>query len=181
LKKDVVHMLLRNRKVVFFFILFVAAAAFNVWFYESRVAPASGRAEELEDKLAGDRQRVVMIEDAIARYERYLEVRREVGEFKALLPLSTDYTKVLRKTYELADRRGIQESTYVVSSKDAFGDMEMITFMLPVSGDYKDVRMFIHDVETSDLFLNIGSLSLSKGGKGNEISVGISLSTYMRR
>jgi len=181
LNRDVLLMLTKNRKVVVFLGVFLIAAALNAWFYHFMLEPVSGRTAAVEGRLTEARQRVVMLGDAIERYENYDKSRQQVAEFKELLPSSGEYTEVLRKMYDLADKRGIQEARFTVSSKDAFGEMEMITFTLPVAGNYKDIRLFIHDVETSDLFLNIGNLTLSKASKGNQISLGIGLSTYVRR
>jgi len=181
LNLEPIQTLTKDQKVLYFAALLVTSLVINAAFYALGVKPATERSNTLKADVELAHKSVAKINDGIARHEAYEAGRQRVAEFKALLPTASEYTDVLRRTYALAKKRNVFESSISVSSQTKFSDMVMLSFNLPVSGNYRDVRRFINDVETSDLFLNIGNLSLSKGGKGNVISLKIGLSTYVRR
>jgi Tfp pilus assembly protein PilO len=172
-----------NRKARILSVLLVVAALLNIGFYYTKTMPTSTMMDAAEGELADTLKQAAAIESRTKSYDRLIKSRSEVDEFKMLLPTAGGYTLLLKDMYDLGMKRGMLGESFGATAKGvkSVGGMEVLSFTYPVSGSYKDVREFIHEVETSDLFLNINNLGLSAGGKGGEITLQINISTYVRR
>jgi Tfp pilus assembly protein PilO len=180
--KDIVLMLLKNRVVQVLVFLIVAAAVLNAGFYTLRTSREAVRAESLATRLEDMRKDILAMENERRLYANYGTGREKLAIFKQKLPKRTDYIDILNKLYRLAKSDGMMTSSLSTVTRQAGkeGDILLISFSIPVSGDYRSVRKYIYDIETSPLFLTIDSLSLSADQATGSISLSIGISTYAR-
>lgn len=159
----------------------ILAVAVDAAYYAAICRPARARAEALSSRSEELERQNARASENIRRYSEFVEGRQRLEEFKSMLASRREYTKVLKKVYGLAKKDKMRFSSFAAqtSALRQVGGLEQLSFSLPVSGSYPDVRKFIYDVETSDLFLNIDNLGLTGGGK-DDISLTIGLSTYVR-
>ena len=173
---------LKNRKVQVLLLLLVAVMAMDGGFYMIRVRPANFRAIAAEDRLRNIKRSVSLAENEYGLYSSFESGRSDLEKFKGLLPRQSEYTAIIRRVYSLAKEDGMKATSFGTEKKEILkkGELVQISFSMPVTGTYQQVRKFIHDTETSTLFLNIEDLGLSSSGMTGEVSLTIGLSTYMR-
>src|SRR3990172_5784934 len=178
--KAALDMLTRNRKVQALLLVLVTVAAVDAGFYFRRAAPAAREAKALEARLRENRAAIKAMNDEYRLYVSFERERGELKKFKELLPARSDYTKIITKVMGMAKDDGMKSASFGTVKKDIEqeGSLVQLNFSMPVSGSYKSVRKFIHDVETSPLFLNIDNLVLSTDAETGEVSVTLALSTY---
>ena len=178
--KQFFEVLTKNRKVQALAVLLVAIAAMDVAFYFLRTAPAVARESSLEERVEGLRGQIRDAEKEGALYGSYENGRKQIGEFKALLPRRSEYVQVLDRIYRMAKEDGMKSTSMTTNVKEAAsGDLVQLKFTMPVSGNYRSARKFINDIESSAMFLSIDNLSLSTTPDG-DINFTLALSTYMR-
>ncbi|MBI5190393.1 MAG: type 4a pilus biogenesis protein PilO [Nitrospirae bacterium] len=171
-----------NRKMQALILLLVAIVVADAGFYLLRVKPASGMAVSLAER-AGELEKELASKEA--EYERYAAYKKrmdDVERFKQVLPRRSEFTQVIDQVYHLAKDNRMSGASFGADTRGLKqeGDLAQLSFSMPIRGKYSDVRRFIYDVETSDLFLNIHSLGLSKVEEPDQISLTIGLSTYVR-
>ena len=180
--KAVLDIIRKNRKAQALLLALVALAALDAGFYFMRAAPEARRVEGLEERSGQFREDIRKKSDEYRVYYSFDRGRSEIDAFKSLLPARTDYISMLRRLIKLARQDGMRSEEFGAEKKAVRheGDLSQISFTMPISGGYADVRKFIYDVESSDLFLNIDNLGLASKGDSDEITLTIGLSTYMR-
>jgi Tfp pilus assembly protein PilO len=167
----------------------VALALVNVGLYAFAVYPLSVRVGTLEARAQASFGR-------LAAAEREYQAARAVvtGRERADAELKTFYTDVLpadlagarRMTYarlaQLAREANLQyeHRTYQVDSAYK-GDLEKLGIVMDLSGDYDDVRDFVHRLETSPEFVVIEKMTLEEKGQGETgLTLTLDLATYYR-
>ncbi len=170
-----------RRKVQALALALLFAAAGDAAYYAVVCRPVRAEAAALQSRSDELERLNARASENVRRYSEFLEGKRRLDEFKSMLASRPEYTDVLKKVYRLAKKDKMKFSSFAAqtSALRQVGDLEQLSFSLPVSGRYPDVRKFIYDVETSDLFLNINDLGLTGGGK-EDITLTIGLSTYVR-
>ena len=80
-----------------------------------------------------------------------------------------------------AHRLKLDQVTYsIAQAKEQ--DLEMHQISLPLSGRYRDIRAFVADVETSDLFLVVTEMSLEDTDRNSgKVDVQLRLATYFEK
>jgi Tfp pilus assembly protein PilO len=147
-----------------------------------RTSREAVRAESLASSLEDIRKDILSMETERRLYANFGTGREKLGLFKQRLPKQTDYIDMLNKLYKLAKSDGMETSSLSTVARQAGkeGDILLISFSIPVAGDYRSVRKYIYDIETSPLFLTIDNLSLSADQATGSISLSIGISTYAR-
>jgi Tfp pilus assembly protein PilO len=173
----------RNRKAQALILLLAVIIAVDAVYYVEVCRPVKLEAAVFDSRLSGLDIRYKKTGDAIRRYEDFIKGRESLQKFKLMLASRQDYTSVIKKVYTLASKDGMEYKSFGAQTSELaqVGGLEQLSFTMPVSGSYRDVRKFIYDVETSDLFLNINTLGLAtiSGGSG-KVGLSIGLSTYVR-
>jgi len=178
----IIELIKKNRKVQALLLGLAALVVCDLGFYLLMTAPARGKVSALDAKLQGVKKEARAREGEYKVYLSYDSGRSELQRFKELLPRRSEYTQTIMKVYRMAKDDGMKSTSFGTEKKAVAqaGDLEQLSFSMPVTGSYPEVRKFVYDVETSKLFLNIESLGLSSGGDSSEISLTIGLSTYVR-
>jgi Tfp pilus assembly protein PilO len=180
--KSIIQILLKNKKAQAMLFLLVAVVIADAGFYMLRTSPASSGAAAMEGELRQNRVALRKMQAEYRLYESFDKGRSDLDKFKGLLPRRAEYIEVIKKVYRLAKEDGMKGSSFGTEEKEVEqeGDLVQLNFSLPVKGNYKNVRKFVYDVETSPLFLNIDHLALNADVGGGDINVTIALSTYVR-
>jgi Tfp pilus assembly protein PilO len=180
--KALIEILLKYRKAQVLVFLLVAVVMADAGFYFLRTKPASSGTAAMEDSLRQNRVSLRKMQDEYRLYDSFEKGRGDLGKFKELLPRRAEYIDVIKKVYRLAKEDGMKSSAFGTEKKEVEqeGDLVQLNFAMPIRGNYKNVRKFIYDVETSPLFLNIDHLALAADATGSDITVTIGLSTYVR-
>ncbi len=169
----------RLAQVLLLFVISLAVA--DVGYYFLRAVPASIKVRRLEERLAELNKKTASEAGEYGLYSSFDSGMRQLGQFKTMLPERGDYISLVDKVYRLAKEDGMKSASFGTDAKELKeGDLIQVDFTMPISGNYRDVRKFIYDIETSPLFLNIDNLSLSSGKDEGEINLTIALTTYMR-
>lgn len=167
----------------------VALALVNVGLYVLAVYPLSLRVRTLEARAVASRDQLAAAEkeDAAAR-------ALVTGRQKADAELDTFYTQVLpqdlagarRMTYarlaQLAREANLKYEHRVYKQDDSYpGDLQKLGILMDLSGDYDDVRAFLHQLETSPEFVVIERMALKEKNDGDpELTLTMSLATFYR-
>jgi type IV pilus assembly protein PilO len=182
--KALVELLMKNRKAQLLTLLLTGLLLANGGFYLLRTKPASLKASGLETTLQNNRRSMKEKQEQYRRYASFGRGKEELDTFKKMLPEKSDYTGILREVFKMAKEDGVKTSSISAMKKETAPDQQedivQISFSIPVTGSYKDVRKFIHDMESSSLFLNIDDLALASNGETGEIAVTLGLTTYAR-
>jgi Tfp pilus assembly protein PilO len=179
--RQATELMRKSRRMQALLALIAAMAVADAVFYFGYTAPARGRAAELAGRLGQVEKRFDAAEKEAGVYAAYERAEADIGRFRDMLPERSEYARLVREVYDMARDSGMKGSSFGTQLRSVkAGGMEQLSFSMPVSGRYEDVRRFIHDVESSELFLNIDSLGLAGGESGGDISLGMGLSTYVR-
>ncbi len=150
----------------------------------------------LELKSVGSAGRAASAANNRAVAERELTQARNLvsGKAQADDELSAFYQKVLpadltaarRMTYAslpaLARKTNVQYETRKTDVEDPEGDSHLghMAIRMVLTGEYRDIRRFIYQLETAPEFVIIDDLSLVEGADGEPQTLTINLSTYYR-
>jgi Tfp pilus assembly protein PilO len=180
--KEILNIMRKNRKVQGLLLVLVAVVAVNAGFYFMRTAREEAKIASLEEKSRALREDLRKNNgEYMVRYS-FDKGRSDIDAFKKLLPAHADYISIIRQVMRLAKEDGTKCGEFGTEKRAVQheGDLDQLSFTMPVSGNYTNVRKFIYDVERSDLFLNIDNLDLSTKADSDEVSLSIGLSTYVR-
>jgi len=177
-----IAVLRKYRSLQALLIILAAVVVFDSMFYVLRAAPGSAGMDEQQAAIRDKEKGIKAKEDELKTYLSFDSGKSDIARFRELLPRRSEYTDIIRRMSRLATDDGMKSGSFGADAKtsDKAGDLAQITFSLPVSGSYEDTRKFIHDVETSPLFLNINNLGLSSVQESDDITLTIGLSTYVR-
>jgi Tfp pilus assembly protein PilO len=176
-----VELIKKSRLAQGLLLLVISLAVADAGYYFLRAIPASMKVHRLEERLVEIDRKTASEAGQYGLYSSYDSGIRQLGQFKTMLPEKDDYIRVVDKVYRLAKEDGMKSVSFGTAAKEVKeGDLIQVDLKMPVSGDYRDVRKFIYDIETSPLFLNIDNLSLSSEGDEGQITLTIALTTYMR-
>ena len=106
----------------------------------------------------------------------------EIGRFRKSF-LERKEARIVRISEFLAERanaRGVAlDRVSYNSGRSRERDLDLYLTQLPLKGRYRDIRSFIEDIETSDMFLIIRELSLAdEAGNEGAVSMQLTLATY---
>jgi len=179
--KQVVELIKKSRLAQGLLLLVISLAVADAGYYFLRAVPASMKVHRLEERLAELDRKTASEAGQYALYSSFDIGMKQLGQFKTMLPERGDYSRLVDKIYRLAKEDGVKNISFGTDAKEEKeGDLVQLDFSMPISGDYRNVRKFIYDIETSPLFLNIDNLSLTSSGDEGEITLTIALTTYMR-
>jgi hypothetical protein len=166
------------------------AALANLGVYALLVYPLSLKVAASERQAAAARDRVAAAErdaqvarTALSRAEQAdRDLRRFYGE---TLPASVEAARQMSyaRLAELADEHGlvIARRNYDLDGR-ATGALARLQIFMALSGEYQDIRAFVHDLETGSEFLIIETMALSEGAApGEPLSITVQLATYFSR
>jgi hypothetical protein len=166
-----------------------ALAIVNVGLYVLAVYPLGLRVAALETRASASRTQLASAERAFAAAQALVTGReRADAELKTFYAdvLPADLAGARRMTYarlaQLArqanlhygHRRYEPDSTY----KGALSKLEIV---MELSGDYGDVRAFVHTLETSPEFVVIERVALAEKGQGEaQLTLTLNMATFFR-
>ena len=178
---QVVELIKKSRLSQVLLLFVVALAVADTGYYFLRAVPATIKVHKLEERLAELDKKAKSDAGQFGLYSSRDSGMKQLGQFKAMLPVRGDYIRIMDKVYRLAKEDGMKNTSFGTDAKEVKeGDLVQVDFTMPISGGYRDVRKFIYDIEASPMFLNIDNLSLSSSGDEGEITLTIALTTYMR-
>ena len=174
-----------HRRVV---VPLAVALSVNVVLYAAVVYPLSQRVANIEqrDRTAEEQLRAAQREHAQARGTL-------TGKDRAAAELATFYKDVLPS--DLSGARRLTHLRLAQLAREANLKFLRDTFVpklernrtltqlkieMELSGNYGDVRAFIHQLETAPEFVVIDNIELGQGADGGPLGVTLHLSTYYR-
>ena len=147
-------------------------------------------------KSAGAAERAVSSENALKAAEKDVTLARALvtGKADADQELTSFYQKVLpasliaarRMTYAslpaLADKTGVHYDARTTSIEETEQDASLghMTIRMVLQGEYRDIREFIYELESSADFVIIDDLTLAESSAQEPQTLTIDLSTYYR-
>jgi len=180
--KEYLGLIKKNRTAQALLALLVAVALADAGFYALKSLPADREVSEVKVRLGSLAATLTEKKGELARYESFDKGKAEVGKFMEGLPKKSDYTSIIRRMYLMARTAGVRVNNFSVERAPVKGvaGTDELKFAIPISGGYQDVRRFLYEVENSDLFLNINSVSIASAGDSKNIYVSVVVSTYLR-
>jgi hypothetical protein len=148
---------------------------------QQRVASADQRAAAAAIELASAQREFNAARDTVAGKERAEKaLQRFYGEI-----LPGDQSEARRITYlrlaDLARQSNLvsDHRTFAVEA-DRNSSLQRLEMTMALSGDYADIRRFIHDLEQSKEFVVITGVELVKRQQNDALEVTLQLTTYYR-
>jgi Tfp pilus assembly protein PilO len=164
------------------------AAAINLVVYAFVIYPQTSSAEGLEARARAAAQ-------SRARAQADLKSAEAVhtGQERAVEQLAKFYESILPKgqdgarriTYRrlavLADEANLDYDRRTINiSEDQRSDLRRMEVVMSLSGDYSDVRRFIHRLETAPEFVVIENIALAQGERGQPLTLTVKMATYFK-
>lgn len=163
------------------------AALVNLGVYTLVVYP-------LSLKVAGSERRAIAARTQLRAAERDEKTTREaLGRaeqantdlrrfYRETLPSNVEGARRMSyaKLASLADRHGLVIERRSYDRDPGYrGHLSKLNINMALSGEYRDIRAFLHELETSPEFLVIEDVSLTEGkSRGAPLSVAVQLATY---
>lgn len=161
----------------------VAVYALVVYPLSLKVAASERSAATARDRLAAAERDEASARRAMAEAQQAdTDLRQFYGQ---TLPQSVEAAR--RMSYArlaaLADEHGLAIARRSYDRDTSYkGRLERLQIFMALTGEYRDIRAFIHDLEIGTEFLVIETLSLTEGqGPGEPLSVTVQLATYYSR
>ena len=163
-------------------VLLLFLAAFWIFAVEEERAILKDSASRLEMKrleLERDNQEAANVQ----RYaNRYHENLREMARFRREFLQQREERIVSISAFlaEKAGKHGLKmDQVQYRTTHTRQDNLEVYEIELPLLGRYRDIRGFIEDIETSEMFLIITELNLEgESSQRNAVQVQLSLATY---
>jgi len=160
-------------------------ALLNLAFYVVFVQPSSSTYAQLSDETQPF-EKVNAKRDVVEKQESFLgAVEGTTDDLKDLREniLATRDQRLVAVQQELArlcDQFGIDLNTVGYDSELLPAEeLDRLSMIVPLEGNYANLRKFLHAVETSDKFLIVERVSLAQGKVGGQqLSLSIQLATY---
>src|SRR5690606_20709441 len=155
--------------------------------YAAVVYPLSARAAGAEQRAAAARQRLQAAEREAAELrstvERTEQADRDLSRFYSDV-LPRDVAGARRLTYarlaDLADEHGLILTRRRFDLDDTYrGRLRRMQIDMSLEGEYRDIRAFVHELESSPEFIVIENVSLTGGQTPDApLSLTLRLATY---
>jgi hypothetical protein len=175
----------QRRKLQYVFAVFtgtvvLAVALFSLVFY----LPARAGYSDLESKIlelrAGFVQRTAALESLEGAESRLANANESRSVFLSsnLVSREMGYAALLPDLDAMARRAGVERpgARYQISDEPVYG-VYPVEILMSVSGDYASVRDFIEELERSERFFLIDSLTMGRMESG-ELEVELLISTF---
>ena len=163
------------------------AAAVNVGVYALAVYPLSLKVAASERRAAAARAELQAAERDQATTQVSLGRAEQADAdlqrfYRDTLPASIEGARRMSyaKLATLADHHGLVVERRSYDRDTGYrGRLHKLNIRMALSGEYRDIRAFLHALETSREFLVIEDVSLSEGVRpGAPLSVAVDLATY---
>ncbi len=181
------RILLEHRRTVY---ILAAALVINAALYGLVVYPLAQRVQSGEQE-AGDSTRALnaarrTFEAARGTVTGKKEADAELAKFyQDVLP--GDFSAARRILYPHLDQLAREVNLSVGGSRftsekdDSLGDLRKVSMMMNLTGEYSDIRAFIHELETATEFLVLESVSVtSTADNDRRLNVQAQVATYYR-
>ncbi len=181
------RIVLEHRRVVY---ILAAALVINAALYGLVVYPLAQRVQSGEQE-AGDSTRDLnaarkTFEAARGTVTGKKEADAELAKFyQEVLP--GDFSTARRLLYPHLDQLARESNLSVGGSRftsdkdDSLGDLRKVSMMMNLTGEYSDIRDFIHALETATEFLVLESVSVtSTADNDRRLNVQAQVATYYR-
>jgi Tfp pilus assembly protein PilO len=182
---DLARVYAEKRRLV---IAIAAGALVNVAVYAAVIYPRTSSAGALEARAqAAALQRLQAQADLNAAEATRTGQERAAKQlarfYDAVLPQGADGAR--RITYgrlaTLADETNLDYDRSTMGTKhERDSQLEHMDMTMVLEGDYRDVRRFIHKIETAPEFVVIKDISLIQGEKNTPLTLTLQLSTYYK-
>jgi Tfp pilus assembly protein PilO len=167
----------------------LALALVNLALYALAVYPLSLRVQTLEARATAARDRLAAAERDYRAAQALVTGReRADAELKTFYHdvLPQDLAGARRMTYarlaELARESNLRYEHRTYKPDEGYeGDLEKLGIVMDLSGDYDDVRSFVHELETSPEFVVIEKMTLAEKNEGDpDLTLTLNLATFYR-
>ena len=162
-------------------------ALINVGLYALLVYPLSLKVDASERRAAAARTQLLAAEaedrSTRATVARAEKARGDLQKFYSDL-LPTGLESARRMTYaklaNLADEHGLTIARRTYDPDDGHrGHLKKLSIRMSLTGEYRDIRQFLHALETSPEFIVIEDVSVAEGSQpGAPLSVSVRMATY---
>lgn len=170
-------------------VLAIAVGALvNLVFYAAVIYPWTSSAGALEA-----RAQVAALQRLQAQADLNAAEATKTGQERAAQQLTRFYDSVLpqgadgarritfRRLATLADESNLDYTRGTIQTKHPReSQLEEMHMRMELEGDYRDVRRFIHKIETAPEFLVIDDISLLQAEKNASLTLTLELSTYYK-
>ncbi len=168
-----------------FYTLTAAVVAANLIFYAAVNRPQRDKVEDLEGEYFTLREERTRLRGELKEKHEYSrtveELRREIDGFVGGLPPVESITDIIREIHGTAKRAGLTiRSAKYSPAKGKEEELLRFTISLPLTGNYRNIRRFIYDLERMPYLMSIDDLNLSSS-RGGSVSLSLNLSVYFRK
>ncbi len=159
----------------------VAGYAVGLYPLGLQVRTFEGRAATAASDVAAAERALRQAQETVAGKGRAdTELRRFYGEI-----LPADQREARRITYlqlaEMAQRANLTFSRRTFApGQDRDSTLARLDMTMSIGGAYRDMRRFIHAVETAPDFIVINQVALAQQERGGTLTLGLQLATYFR-
>lgn len=145
----------------------------------------SPRVEELERRYLaaqGEAHEAALRRERMATPQgRFQKNQEDLQTFRAAIPPRGEFSELVREIFSLADGAGlvIERVSY---EPQAEGNLLRYSLSFSVTGDYGQIKKFIHSLEQSPRMIAIEELALSgkEAAEGGGVSLRVRLATYFK-
>ncbi len=111
----------------------------------------------------------------------YLSARKDLAEFREMMPAYQDFTSLVEELLVLSSRSGLNiTQVNYQPGKTLENDLLRYGLSFAVSGRYAQIKKFIHALEQSQRILVISQIRL-QSTEGGEVNLRLNLETFFRK
>jgi Tfp pilus assembly protein PilO len=178
----------RQKQQYLFAIGLGAIAVINVLFFLILHRPARNDYFALQESIELMHRDIKAREHSVDRLEKLGAQLETYGQDRQkmytshFLQRDTGFARILPELETIAQRIGVRKSRvdYTISSESQYG-LYSVKIQIPVEGSYSSIVKFIQELESSEIFFIIESISLraaSQTGAGSVVALSMALETF---
>lgn len=173
----------QNRIVpVLLLLLLLINTGLHVW----RVRMVRPQVAQLQQNLERQQQELERMRQLGARQDSpeavYRRGREDLSRFYAMIPARNDLTGLIEELFDMAHHGGL-EIDRIGYDPQKLEERPLLayTLMFSVSGNYKQLKSFVSDIETSSRLISLDEIGLSGAGERDRpVSLNLRFTTYFQ-
>jgi len=112
----------------------------------------------------------------------YAQGEKDLNEFEKRVPAHREFTGLINELYGVAEEAALELSQISYTRKPENDGLLRYTLDFNLTGQYADIKKFIHLLEQSSRLILIEQISLQGGGREGmgEVRLQLSVSTFFR-
>lgn len=167
------------RDVTFLVLSLLTAAFFSFFAIKPSFKTIGGLIKEIEDKRMASEKLAQKINALSVAQGEYALIQSDLPKVYNVLPKKADFPKLAKQIEYLTGENNSSITALQIQGTRLFGEekkkLSPLEFNLNITGEYKDLKKFLGDLESLDRIITVDGLTFSKKKRKKEAEAKFSL------